>query len=115
VSEIKYVVEEEPDHNNSISEPLSRLVAVTYYYDLELDQNHNIIGGEWYQQGHPDMLWKPMPGALAAAIGEERLPEWEGSLPVPMDFFKLGISASAQKTPLSKILNKLVEWSQGQR
>ncbi len=115
ISEIKYVVEEEPDQNNSISNPLSRLVTVTYYYDLELDQNYNIIGGEWYQQGHPDMLWKPIRGALAAAIGEERLPEWDGSLPVPVDFFKVGISASAQKTPLSKILNKLVEWSLGRR
>ena len=111
ISEIQYVVEEEPDHNNMISDPLSRLVTVNYYYDLELDDSYNIIGGEWYQQGHPDMLWKPAPGVLARAIGEESLPEWQGDFPVPNDFFRVGITASAQKTPLSRILDKLIGWS----
>lgn len=111
ISEIQYVVEEEPDQNNSISDPLSRLVTVSYYYDLELDDAYNVIGGEWYQQGHPDMLWKPAQGALARAIGEESLPDWQGQLPVPNDFFRVGITASAQKTPLSRILDKLVDWS----
>jgi hypothetical protein len=115
ISDIKYVVEEEPHQYDSVSDPLSRLVTVTYYYDLELDQEYNIIGGEWYQQAHPDMLWKPAPGAVPAATGEDQLPEWNGEMPVPNDFFKVGVYASAQKIPLSKIINKLVEWSLLQR
>jgi hypothetical protein len=115
ISEIQYVVEEAPDHDDSIRNPFDRLVTVSYYYDLELDKDHNIIGGEWYQQGHPDMLWKPMPGVFASVRGEENLAEWQGALPLPQDLFQLGTLASAEKMPLAKILNKLVEWSQGQR
>ncbi len=36
-----------------------RLVNVYYQYDLELDDNFNIVGGEWYTNNHPDFLWTP--------------------------------------------------------
>lgn len=115
VSEIQYVVEELPTQYDSPNDPFARIVTVSYYYDLELDQDYNIVGGEWYQQAHPDMLWKPQPGVYASVRGEENLPDWEGNLPLPQDFFKLGVYGSAQKMPLNKILHKLVEWSLGAR
>lgn len=31
--------------------------TVEYLYDLELDSQHKIIGGEWYTESHPDFLW----------------------------------------------------------
>lgn len=33
------------------------LKTVRYIYDLELDANKNIIGGEWYSNAHPDFIW----------------------------------------------------------
>ena len=30
----------------------------TFTYDLELDENMNIIGGEWRDKSHPDFLWR---------------------------------------------------------
>jgi hypothetical protein len=30
-----------------------------YRYDLELDIEGNIVGGEWYFRSHPDFLWVP--------------------------------------------------------
>jgi hypothetical protein len=111
ISRIQYVVEESASQSDSISDPLDRLVSVSYYYDLELDKDYNIIGGEWYQEAHPDMLWKPQRGSLAAVYGEERLPVWDGLMPVPKEFFDLGVRGSAQKMPLSKILDKLIEFS----
>jgi hypothetical protein len=46
------------------------LTRVTYLYDLELDQNQGIIGGEWYQDAHPDFLWVPVPGSRATMPGD---------------------------------------------
>ena len=34
-----------------------KLKVVTYWYDLELDEDNNIVGGEWYTNRHPDFLW----------------------------------------------------------
>ncbi|RLA63429.1 MAG: hypothetical protein DRQ88_04745 [Epsilonproteobacteria bacterium] len=33
-----------------------------YRYDLELDADHNIIGGEWYSTRRPDFIWHPPKG-----------------------------------------------------
>ena len=112
-SEISYVEEdEEPNAKDSSLDPYEHVVKVSYYYDLELDENYNIIGGEWYQQAHPDMLWKPAPRSWARVAGEENLPAWNGLLPVNGDFFRLGLMGSWQGLPLSKIVLKLNEWAQ---
>ena len=51
---VTYVAETEPQ----VGEPKEdRLVTVTYQYDLELDAQHNIVGGEWHTSYHPDFLW----------------------------------------------------------
>ena len=43
--DVTYVVENEP----RVGEPYEdSLTTVTYWYDLELDAQHNIVGGEWY-------------------------------------------------------------------
>lgn len=111
ISEIKYSVEAYPSHTNRVDESVSRLVTVSYYYDLELDKDFNIIGGEWYQKAHPDFLWKPFKGARAFFRGEDRLSRWEGSLPLPFDYLNMIKSASPQRFPLARILEKLIEQS----
>ncbi len=35
------------------------LMSDYYRYDLELDSEGNIVGGEWYFKSHPDFLWLP--------------------------------------------------------
>ncbi len=37
--------------------PQQILTRKRFVYDLELDQNNNIIGGEWYGRSFPDFLW----------------------------------------------------------
>ncbi len=111
ISEIQYTVEAYPSHMIREDESVSRLVTVSYYYDLELDKDFNIIGGEWYQKAHPDFLWKPFKGARAFFKGEDRLSRWEGSLPLPFDYLNMIKSASSQRVPLARILEKLIEQS----
>lgn len=37
-------------------------------YDLELDENYNIIGGEWHSPYHPDFIWSTTRGKFPVTI-----------------------------------------------
>lgn len=109
ISEIQYVTEEFPYQSELDHSALHRLVTVTYYYDLELNGNYDIIGGEWYQKAHPDMLWKPDRGAVLEIYGENHTSDWNGFFPIPQDLVQFAIQESSNKTPLTKILNELMK------
>ncbi len=56
IMNVTYAVENEP----SIKEDQeARSLQIEYEYDLELNQDHEIIGGEWDSSRHPDFLWVP--------------------------------------------------------
>jgi hypothetical protein len=57
------VIETEASTSEQEPELKKRVLFVDYTYDLELDANDNIVGGEWYAEEHPDFVWKPAPGA----------------------------------------------------
>lgn len=52
--DVSYVVETEPRHGVPVEDLVT---TVTYRYDLELDVDNKIVGGEWYTNLHPDFLW----------------------------------------------------------
>lgn len=52
--EVEYVVETSPRRGESDPDDI---YSVSYWYDLELDAQNNIIGGEWLSNYHPDFLW----------------------------------------------------------
>ena len=52
--DVTYVAETDPRHGVPHED---KLKVVTYWYDLELDEDNNIVGGEWYTNRHPDFLW----------------------------------------------------------
>lgn len=47
--------------------------TVTYDYDLELDAEKNILGGEWYSRQHPDFLWVADSKAFPRTAGEAQV------------------------------------------
>ncbi|MBI2026653.1 MAG: hypothetical protein HYS98_02430 [Deltaproteobacteria bacterium] len=49
-----YIVETMPKQGASLPD---QVVEATYLYDLELDKDGNIVGGEWYSNLHPDFIW----------------------------------------------------------
>ena len=51
---VTYVAENAPQPGKSAAD---YLISVTYWYDLELDEHDNIVGGEWLSNSHPDFLW----------------------------------------------------------
>ncbi len=58
VMNVTYLVETQPTHGTPYDD---QMVKVTYYYDLELDEEGNMVGGEWYTNLHPDFLWGVVP------------------------------------------------------
>lgn len=58
--DIVYIAETSPSHNSPGND---RKVGVNYVFTLELDDQNNIIGGEWLHNQHPDFLWAPVDGS----------------------------------------------------
>lgn len=69
--EVWYMVETNPQQSPSDSPNNDGIRRVRYLYDLELDPNGKIIGGEWYQNEHPDFMWTPGPGATQRVVNTE--------------------------------------------
>jgi hypothetical protein len=109
-----YVKETQPKHKRTDSPENDALRTVRYYYDLELDNSDNIIGGEWYTNRHPDFLWVAEPDAKAESIAEdEAIGEWDGSdMLLPKSWRKAAIRASQEGQPLGKIVNQMFSWAQ---
>lgn len=64
---IEYVRENSPNRDEN-QEVFTQ--EVVYEYDLELDKDYKIIGGEWRTLNHPDFLWVPAIGAFPVNAGE---------------------------------------------
>ena len=102
---MEYGVETEPTQRRSDSAELDGTTTVEYVYDLELDGEGNILGGEWYSNKHPDFLWtpdEPSPTSGRALLGGEMSRLIEGSwargarIPSGMAQFAAGQAANGE-------------------
>lgn len=92
----------------------------TYSYDLELDRENNIVGGEWHTSVHPDFLWVPVAGSKASSLGDAWLDRrsdsatWDGLGAIPLSWQKASQLSSGREQPLERIVSRLFEMaSQG--
>lgn len=76
---LEYGIETEPDQKRTDSDRNDATKTVEYLYDVELDSNGYIVGGEWYTNKHPDFLWTPEPGGRALLDSETSNRGIEGS------------------------------------
>ncbi len=67
---VNYMVENTPTDREIDGPSDDSVTEVIYEYDLELDRNHDVIGGEWISDSHPDFLWTYDPGSRAQTMGE---------------------------------------------
>ena len=116
--DVTYTLETMPTATATNSSQNDASNTVNYQYDLELDSNKNIIGGEWYRNTHPDFIWTPIPKAIARTAGDELLVRagtdkipWTGKTPFPKEWVD-----AAQKTsklsPLGIVVEALIQISQ---
>lgn len=113
--EVTYLVETTPDHSKVDSEEADETNTVTYEYDLELDANGKIIGGEWYTNKHPDFMWTPPVGTRAVSSGDRfALGSWDVSQPFPMTWSMVAKRTSQAGQPIAKVVEALVAAAQVQ-
>lgn len=88
-----------------------RTLTVRYTYDLELDENYKIIGGEWYTRTHPDFAWTFAKDAQALAIGDADInaDDWNVNDTVPNSWAAAARRSSQKGVPLYSVIKKIVE------
>lgn len=77
----------------------------TYYYDLELDRNFTILGGEW-ESSAPDFIWAPNDKTYPLSDGEAN-----GKPVTEYEIRNAAQVSSKVGQPLSVIVEKLFELS----
>jgi hypothetical protein len=85
-----------------------------FVYDLELDQNDEIVGGEWYSSAPPDFLWVPVKGSKASSVGDTALDRsgdhnsWTKGATVPAAWRAAERNSSRNEQPLARIVERLL-------
>ncbi|CAK8717727.1 Transglutaminase elicitor [Candidatus Electrothrix gigas] len=114
--DISYMVETRPEQHSTDSASSDRVQQVRYYYDLELDGMGNIIGGEWYQNAHPDFLWTPEKGSRAVTYWEGRYGlagDWKSEEVIPREWQEIAaVTSGYQKAPLAAVVEQLINFTQ---
>ncbi len=112
---VSYIVEKVPEHTETDSAADDQVKTVVYLYDLELDFAGNIIGGEWYQNAHPDFLWTPVQGDRLLTAAERHLTldeNWQSGQPLAQQWQQsASMAAEYEKAPLAAIVEQLIEFS----
>lgn len=107
--DVTYVVETQPNHNPTDTADRDGLRSVRYMYDLELDKDGEIIGGEWYTNLHPDFLWTPAADARAVSSGDSYATgPWEINKAMPKSWSAAAARASNHGQPLAKVIEALI-------
>jgi hypothetical protein len=106
VMRVGYAIETQARVLEHETEHMDEVRWVEYAYDLELDEGHRIIGGEWYQLVHPDFVWVPEAGAkprsrLDFEVGGV---QWDKST-IP----KVWAEAARREAASGNILNTIAE------
>lgn len=112
--EVKYGVETVPRQNEVDNESMDQKNTAHYYYDLELNQNKEVIGGEWYNFQHPDFLWRPVDGADALTYNDFYLmsdDSWSGEKSLSKRIKDLGVGSASEGKPLAYIVKSLIKLS----
>ena len=115
-----YTGETLPKKTSKDSPELDRLLAVRYLYDLELDAQHRILGGEWYTNQHPDFLWLPPADTQPLSEGDKLLQQrdpqptltWQPlNEAIPPAWAQAAQTASRAHQPLAKVVETLIQHS----
>lgn len=83
-----------------------------FNYDLELDANLNVVGGEWYSAMRPDFIWS-YPNQVQTFNREdtELSTSWNVNNPLPNDYSAKAKEASARGKVLDKIAEAILNQS----
>lgn len=110
--EITFATMKSPDshqHINHSPDPDTMLLL----YELEISKNNKIVGGHWYQQRMPDLLWAPITPNLEPTWGDGFVRgDWDGGTSLPWSWAEGGKFDARSARPLGKVVKLLLEKSQ---
>lgn len=90
--------------------------TTTLSYDLELDQDGTIIGGEWHSLFHPDFLWAVAkdyhPRTIQDHVIGAALTDYTGKSPLPTAIMRHGREAALNQEVLYSVLEAMLRLSQ---
>jgi hypothetical protein len=115
--DLEYRMETKPNHAETDSEAEDKVIRVRYLYDLELDADGRILGGEWYTRFHPDFMWAPSKGSVARSPFDQEVTRsgeviWVSpGHPFPSQWQWAAKKSSMAGIPLSKVVNTLNAWA----
>lgn len=106
---VRYVFEAAAEDIDRDDPSFDNINVARYIYDLELDEDGNIVGGEWYQKEHPDFLWTPSENAAPITYEDFDISpdEWAGDTALPMKWRKAAQWASQSGRVLKSIIEVL--------
>lgn len=111
---VYYVLETHPNQREEDTPKQDRIAKVQYVYDLELNAAGDILGGEWYQNAHPDFLWAPEKNARVGTVADYwgyQNQTWDVSKPFPQAWSTAAAYASANGQPMTNVVQALFEAS----
>ena len=116
--DLTYVAENHPSTERTDSVRNDHKNTVTYRYDLELDAQGQLVGGEWYENEHPDFLWTPEKDAVIDTVGDQILDDrgdqsgWDGKSSIPETWKTAVRQGSRYAQPLRRLVHTLTTLSQ---
>ncbi|MCO4754670.1 MAG: hypothetical protein KC478_09305 [Bacteriovoracaceae bacterium] len=90
---------------------------IHYKYDLEIDRQGKIVGGEWETLYHPDFIWMVKENTPPKTSEDFFIKEslWNGQQPLKLRVRQLGNQAAKRGQVLEFLVRSLVELSRKQR
>lgn len=89
-----------------------RTKSYNFVYDLELDENYTVIGGEWHSSARPDFIWSYASTGSAMTAEDLTLNEsWDLDSRLPNSYAAKAIEASQKGKVLSRIAEALLNES----
>jgi hypothetical protein len=114
-TEVTYMDETTASHRTTDDARFDAAVRVTYHYDLEINAQGEIIGGEWYSNKHPDFLWVNAPDARATTSGDIQIQslDWDanGGNLAPSTWLTSAKRMSKKGLPLETVVRALIDAS----
>lgn len=115
---VVYGSETFPNHSTEDGVAQDAHDSATYFYDLELDRNGVIVGGEWISENHPDFLWNAAKGTSIHSVGDQWLDRandqsvWATGSSVPKIWGDIAKQTSNGRQPLARIVRGLIKFAQ---
>jgi hypothetical protein len=103
-----YAIETQPSHTEKTLPNVNK--TSTSVGAIELDENDNIIGGEWKTNSHPNFMWKYDENHPVESCCDDYTKTYNGGQ-INDDFKNWAIQASTKQQVLKSVINYLVNES----